>query len=183
MTAGPAPLLALIDGLLQEPSYHVTRAVRTEWVRNGLGEWQAALQDQGRLVVMPNRFAGARARHLALRRTQGAQAPGLSDAGLLIAAEHSGLPLITDDAALYRAGLASKAACLDLFDVCLAAVAAGMMTLDGLDACFGYLGSASPHYHPMGWAALSQGGRRWPGDRAVLVAQRRSPEALLALLR
>lgn len=164
MTAGAGTLLELLDTVCGRPVYLLTRAVQTECVRHGLSQWLTQLEDARRLDVRKMDFRQAANRVRCLEAKLGGLAPGINDTGLLILAQESSAPLITDDAALYHAAMAEGVVCCDLLDVCLAAEHRGFLARSDTLEFFAYLQRPAPHYLPFGWKALHQQGYLWPAD-------------------
>jgi hypothetical protein len=106
----------------------------------------------------------------------------LNDVGLLLIAGEDAVPLVTDDAALYEVARGERLRCLDLFDVALAAMAAGSLARSQVEALFGYLTRESPHFHPLGWKGLSDRGIDWPSGFDDLRATRRTDRELRDVL-
>jgi hypothetical protein len=162
MVAAGDRLLDRIDFAFQRPCYGLTNAVRTEFGRNGLGDWLADLEQQGRLSIVKNDFRAARRCHEHLRKVLKGKAPGQNDAGLLVLADENRVPLLTDDQGLYHAAGILGVPCADLFDFALAAHDVGSCSTVEIHAWFDQLATDSPNFEPFGWPALRREDERWP---------------------
>lgn len=179
-----AAYFEFLDELAAQPTYRLTNTVRTEAVRHGAADWVNDLQATGRLVAAQSSHTSAAREQARLRKVHRGNTPGVHDIGLLRLARDQGLSLLTDDHALYHVAQGERLSVLDVFDVLLAGVGAGLLTESDIADTLSYLNGPTPHYEPTGWKRLRETRRLdWPDDLRELAARRRQPDELLALIR
>lgn len=158
--------------------YGLTRTVRTECIRHGMGDWLNGLSEAQRLIECKNDGQAARRRHRFWREKRRGRAPGVEDCGLQLLAESSGALLVTDDRDLLETSRIRGLRCGDLFDLSLAMRAVGAVSTQEVELLFAELSGSAPSYHPHGWSVLVKRGHIWPGDLEALADQRRDPATL-----